>query len=104
MNRHDVFLILAGAGALLVLLTLFGFARALILRRRRKRHAAQAWRQPMPQGDSAIEEIRREADESHRRYLQRVSDEERRRLEADWRREGSVSLVKRKKPTEEKPS
>lgn len=102
MTRHDVLLILAGAGALLVLLTIFGFARALILRGRRKRHTAQAWRRPPPPDDSAIEAIRREADEGERRYRQRLADEERRRLEADWRRDGEISLT-RKKPPEETP-
>lgn len=103
MNRHDLLLILAGAGALLILLTIFGFARALILRSRRKRQTAQAWRQPLQPDDSAIEEIRREADAGHRRYLQRMADEERRKLEDDWRSDGGVTLAKRKKPNGETP-
>jgi hypothetical protein len=97
MQRSDIFLLLAGAGGIIAVLLLYGFVRALILRRRRKRKAAQAWRVPMPQAEHpAIEEIRREADASHRRSGQRN------RLEAEWHQDGEIEL-RPKKPPEETP-
>ena len=103
MQRADIILLVCGAVAAIVLIMLFGFTRALFLRRRRKRQAAQAWRAPMPQAEhSAIAEIRREADESHQVYLKRAAADTERRISAQWLRDGKIEL-KPKKPPEEIP-
>jgi len=46
VSRPDLLTILEGAGLAIVALTVLVFARALILRFRRKRQTAQAWRGP----------------------------------------------------------
>lgn len=48
MDRHDLLLILVGAVATVLGIAALGFARALMLRRRRKRQAAEAWRVALP--------------------------------------------------------
>ena len=104
MSRTDILLILSGAAGAIVLVMLLGFIRALYLRRRRKRQAAQAWRNTMPQPEHpAIAEIRKEADDWYKEHLRRREAEDRRKLEDDWRSEGSVTLVHRKKPNGETP-
>lgn len=101
MSRSDILLVLSGAAGAVVLIMLLGFVRALYLRRRRKREAAQAWRNPMPQPEHPdIAEIRKEADDWYREHLRRREAEDHRRLETEWIRDGRILLERRKPPEE----
>lgn len=75
--------------ALIILLAVW---LAIRVRRRRKRERAERLmfvfrRDTVPSGACAvIEEIRRDADAAHQRYL-------RREMEEDWKRDGCVELM-----------
>lgn len=82
----------ASVVAIAVLLAAWLF---ILVRRRRKRERAERLMIGIkhdlfpPAEHSAIEEIRREIDASHRRH-------ERQLLEEDWKRDGGILLEKRK--------
>lgn len=102
MHRADILLILCGAVATVVLILIFGFSRALILRYRRKRQAAQAWRAPRPQAETVIADFRREADQAHLRTIGRRATDTQRRIEPQWLHDGEI-VLRPKKPPEEIP-
>jgi hypothetical protein len=95
----------AGEGAC-VLVALIAVWVIIRVRRRRRRVptvAAFRWN-PLPPGDSAIEEIRREIDENQKRSeaarlqeaREREAKDKRHRLERQWQRDGEIELDKKK--------